>query len=100
MSERKRTDRDWSRVERPAGARAMIAALNELGHGIDSILLDLCRKHAPTVMPERTAAARSRTMQNLTTEDFGHATLKDVMTAFGIVRASWLTSACTRSASL
>lgn len=45
-------------------------------------------------MLERTAAAKSRTMQNLATEDFGHAGLRDVKTAFGIVRASWLAIGC------
>lgn len=69
---------------------AIIASLIALGHGVDSIL-ELYRKHVPTVMSERTAAARSRALQNLATEVFGDATFTDVKTGIGIVTAKWLT---------
>lgn len=69
---------------------AIIASLIALGHGVDSIL-ELYRKHVPTVMSERTAAARSRALQNLATEVFGDAAFGDVKTGIGIVTAQWLT---------
>ena len=69
---------------------AIIASLIALGHGVDSIL-ELYRKHVPTVMSERTAAARSRALQNLATEVFGDAAFTDVKTGIGIVTAKWLT---------
>lgn len=69
---------------------AIIASLIALGHGVDSIL-ELYRKHVPTVMSERTAAARSRALQNLATEVFGDAAFGDVKTGVGIVTAKWLT---------
>lgn len=69
---------------------AIIASLIALGHPVDSIL-ELYRKHVPTVMSERTAAARSRALQNLATEVFGDAAFTDVKTGIGIVTAKWLT---------
>jgi predicted patatin/cPLA2 family phospholipase len=69
---------------------AIIASLIALGHGVDSIL-ELYRKHVPTVMSERTAAARSRALQNLATEVFGDAAFTDVKTGIGIVTAKWMT---------
>lgn len=69
---------------------AIIASLIALGHGVDSIL-ELYRKHVPAVMSERTAAARSRALQNLATEVFGDAAFTDVKTGIGIVTAKWLT---------
>lgn len=69
---------------------AIIASLIALGHTVDSIL-ELYRKHVPTVMSERTAAARSRALQNLATEVFGDAAFTDVKTGIGIVTAKWLT---------
>jgi len=69
---------------------AIIASLIALGHGVDSIL-ELYRKHVPTVMSESTAAARSRALQNLATEVFGDAAFTDVKTGIGIVTAKWLT---------
>jgi patatin-like phospholipase/acyl hydrolase len=69
---------------------AIIASLIALGHRVDSIL-DLYRKHVPTVMSERTAAARSRALRNLATEVFGDAAFTDVKTGIGIVTAKWLT---------
>lgn len=69
---------------------AIIASLIALGHRVDSIL-DLYRKHVPTVMSESTAAARSRALQNLATEVFGDAAFMDVKTGIGIVTAKWLT---------
>jgi patatin-like phospholipase/acyl hydrolase len=69
---------------------AIIASLIALGHRVDSIL-ELYRKHVPTVMSERTAAARSRALRNLATEVFGDAAFTDVKTGIGIVTAKWLT---------
>lgn len=69
---------------------AIIASLIALGHRVDSIL-ELYRKHVPTVMSETTAAARSRALQNLATEVFGDAAFTDVKTGIGIVTAKWLT---------
>lgn len=69
---------------------AIIASLIALGHRVDSIL-ELYRKHVPTVMSKRTAAARSRALQNLATEVFGDASFTDVKTGIGIVTAKWLT---------
>ena len=69
---------------------AIIASLIALGHPVDSIL-ELYRKHVPTVMSERTAAARSRALQSLATEVFGDAAFTDVKTGIGIVTAKWLT---------
>lgn len=69
---------------------AIIASLIALGHRVDSIL-ELYRKHVPTVMSESTAAARSRALQNLATEVFGDAAFTDVKTGIGIVTAKWLT---------
>ena len=69
---------------------AIIASLIALGHPVDSIL-ELYRKHVPTVMSERTAAARSRALRNLATEVFGNAAFTDVKTGIGIVTAKWLT---------
>lgn len=69
---------------------AIIASLISLGLGVDSIL-ELYRKHVPTVMSERTAAARSRALQNLATEVFRDAAFTDVKTGIGIVTAKWLT---------
>jgi predicted acylesterase/phospholipase RssA len=69
---------------------AIIASLIALGHRVDSIL-ELYRRHVPTVMSGRTAAARSRALQNLATEVFGDAAFTDVKTGIGIVTAKWLT---------
>lgn len=69
---------------------AIIASLIALGDRVDSIL-ELYRKHVPTVMSERTAAARSRALQKLATEVFGDAAFTDVKTGIGIVTAKWLT---------
>lgn len=69
---------------------AIIAALIALGHNVDSIL-ELYRKHVPTVMSENTAPARSRALKKLASEVFGDATFGDVKTGIGIVTAKWLT---------
>ncbi len=69
---------------------AIIASLIALGHSVDSIL-ELYRKHVPTVMSENTAPARSRALKKLATEVFAEATFKDVKTGIGIVTAKWLT---------
>ena len=69
---------------------AIIASLIALGHNIDSIL-ELYRKHVPTVMSQKTAPARSQELKNLAREVFGNATFNDVKTGVGIVTAKWLT---------
>lgn len=69
---------------------AIIASLIALGHSIDSIL-DMYRKHVPTVMSKRTAPARSLALAHLAREIFGDAKFTDVKTGIGIVAAKWLT---------
>lgn len=69
---------------------AIIASLIALGHSIDSIL-ELYRKHVPTVMSQKTAPARSLALKRLASEIFGEATFGDVKTGIGIVTAKWLT---------
>ena len=69
---------------------AIIASLIALGHDVDSIL-QLYRKHVPTVMSQKTAPARSQALKNLAREVFGNATFNDLKTGVGIVTAKWLT---------
>lgn len=69
---------------------AIIASLIALGHSVDSIL-ELYRKHVPTVMSPKTAPARSMALKKLASEVYGDATFKDVKTGIGIVTAMWLT---------
>ena len=69
---------------------AIIASLIALGHSVDSIL-ELYRKHVPTVMSQKTAPARSQALKKLASEVFGDATFSDVRTGIGIVTAKWLT---------
>ena len=69
---------------------AIIASLIALGHSVDSIL-ELYRKHVPTVMSQKTAPARSAALKKLSTEVFGDTTFGDVKTGIGIVTAKWLT---------
>lgn len=69
---------------------AIIAALIALGHNVDSIL-ELYRKHVPTVMSQKTAPARSQALKNLASEVFCDKTFSDVKTGVGIVTAKWLT---------
>lgn len=69
---------------------AIIASLIGLGHGVDSIL-NLYRKHVPTVMSRNTRSARSMALRKLASEVFGDATFSDVKTGIGIVTAKWLT---------
>ena len=69
---------------------AIIASLIALGHSVDAIL-ELYRKHVPTVMSQKTATARSMALKKLASEVFGDATFKDVKTGIGVVTAKWLT---------
>lgn len=69
---------------------AIIASLIALGHNVDSIL-ELYRKHVPTVMSQKTAPARSQALKNLAREVFGNATFNDMKTGVGIITAKWLT---------
>jgi predicted acylesterase/phospholipase RssA len=69
---------------------AIIASLIALGYSVDSIL-ELYRKHVPTVMSQKTAPARSRALKKLASEVFGDAMFSEVKTGIGIVTAKWLT---------
>ncbi|CRM40187.1 Patatin [Pseudomonas sp. 31 E 6] len=69
---------------------AIIAALIALGHSIDSIL-DMYRKHVPTVMSQKSASAKSAALEKLAGEIFEHATFSHVKTGLGIVTAKWMT---------
>jgi predicted acylesterase/phospholipase RssA len=69
---------------------SIIASLIALGHSVDSIL-ELYRKHVPSVMSQKTATARSTALKKLASEVFGDATFSDVKTGVGIVTAKWLT---------
>jgi patatin-like phospholipase/acyl hydrolase len=69
---------------------AIIASLIALGHNVDSIL-QLYRKHVPTVMSQKTAPARSKALKNLASDVFGNTAFDDVKTGIGIVSAKWLT---------
>jgi predicted acylesterase/phospholipase RssA len=69
---------------------AIIAAMIVLGYSVESIL-DLYRKHVPTVMSHKTASARSAALKQLADEIFGRANFSDVKTGVGIVAAKWMT---------
>lgn len=69
---------------------AIIASLIALGRDVDSIL-DLYRKHVPTVMSKRCARTKSLALKNLTREIFGDTTFSNVRTGIGIVSTKWLT---------
>ncbi|SIR04157.1 patatin-like phospholipase family protein [Aquipseudomonas alcaligenes] len=69
---------------------AIIAALIALGHSIDSIL-DMYRKHVPTVMSQKSASAKSAALGKLASEIFGDATFSHVKTGVGIITAKWMT---------
>lgn len=69
---------------------AIIASLIALGHNVDTIL-DLYRKHVPTVMLQKTAPARSAALKELASEVFGDAAFSEVKTGIGVVAAKWLT---------
>lgn len=67
---------------------AIIASLISLGHSVDSIL-ELYRKHVPTVMSHWTTNGRSKALKKLVNEVFRDATFQDVKTGIGIVTAKW-----------
>jgi patatin-like phospholipase/acyl hydrolase len=69
---------------------AIIASLIALGHSVDFIL-ELYRRHVPTVMSQKSAPARSAALNKLASEVFGDAAFSDVKTGIGIVTAKWLT---------
>lgn len=69
---------------------AIIAALIALGYSTDSIL-DMYRKHVPTVMSQKSAAAKSKALKKLAGEIFGDATFSHVKTRVGIVTTRWMT---------
>lgn len=69
---------------------AIIASLIALGHSVDFIL-ELYRKHVPTVMSQKSASARSAALHQLASDVFGDASFSDVKTGIGIVTAKWLT---------
>lgn len=68
---------------------AIIASLIALGYDVDSIL-ELYRKHVPSVMSKKTARARSMALRNLANEVFRDTTFNDVKTGIGIVTAKWM----------
>ena len=69
---------------------AIIASLIALGHNVDDIL-ELYRRHVPTVMSQKTTSARSCALKKLADEVFGEASFSDVKTGIGIVAVRWLT---------
>lgn len=69
---------------------AIIASLIALGYSVDSIL-ELYRKHVPSVMSQKTAPTRSIALKRLASEVYGDATFSDVKTGIGIVTAKWMT---------
>lgn len=69
---------------------AIIASLIALGHTVDSIL-EIYRKHVPTVMSKKTAQSRSLALASLARDIFGDSTFVDVKTGIGIVTVKWLT---------
>lgn len=69
---------------------AIIASLIALGHSVDAIV-ELYRKHVPTVMSQKTALTRSAALKKLASEVFGDATFTDVKTGVGVVTAKWIT---------
>ncbi|MFP5206441.1 MAG: patatin-like phospholipase family protein [Acidobacteriota bacterium] len=69
---------------------AIIASLIALGYTIDEIH-DLYKKHVPAVMGQRTVAAKTGALANLSSEVFGTQRFDDVKTGIGVVAARWLT---------
>lgn len=68
---------------------AIIASLIALGHGIDEIH-DLYKKHVPSVMSQKSPAARSAALSRLADEVFSNKTFEDVKTGVGIVATKWI----------
>lgn len=69
---------------------AIIAALIALGRSVDEIM-ELYRKHVPTLMAEQAPEGRSQALKTLATQVFGDATFDQVKTGLGIVAVRWLT---------
>ncbi len=69
---------------------AIIASLIALGYNVDAIL-ELYRRHVPTVMSQKSVPDRSRALKMLADEVFGDASFSDAKTGIGIVAAKWLT---------
>lgn len=69
---------------------AIIAALLSLGCSVDEIHV-LYKKHVPTVMGQKSAAARTAALKKLASEIFGEKTFEDVKTGVGIVTTRWMT---------
>ena len=68
---------------------AIIASLIALGYEVDEIL-DLYKKHVPTVMAARFAPGKSAALEKLTNEVFHDKTFEDVRTGIGIVATKWI----------
>ena len=68
---------------------AIIASLIALGYEVDEIL-DLYKKHVPTVMAARFAPGKSVALEKLTNEVFHDKTFEDVRTGIGIVATKWI----------
>jgi patatin-like phospholipase/acyl hydrolase len=69
---------------------AIIAALIALGYEVDQIHT-LYKEHVPRVMSCRTAAAKTKALQDLAKEVFKDKKFEDVKTGIGIVATRWMT---------
>lgn len=69
---------------------AIIASLLALGYRVEQIH-DLYKTHVPTVMAQRSPAARTAALEKLAAEVFGERTFDEVKTGIGIVATRWMT---------
>src|SRR3546814_5971842 len=69
---------------------AIIASLLALGYQVEQIH-DLYKTHVPTVMAQRSPAARTAALEKLAAEVFGERTFDEVKTGIGIVATRWMT---------
>lgn len=68
---------------------AIIAALIALGYEVEQIH-QLYKKFVPTIMKQRTPAAKSAALAKLAREVFGEKAFTDVKTGIGIVATKWV----------
>src|SRR3546814_17085174 len=69
---------------------AILAYLLALGYLVEHIH-DLYKTHVPTVMAQRSPAARTAALEKLAAEVFGERTFDEVKTGIGIVATRWMT---------
>src|SRR3546814_10827448 len=69
---------------------AIIASLLALGYQVEQIH-DLYKTHVPTVMAQRSPAARTAALEKLAAEVFGERTFDEVKTGIGIVATRCMT---------